>query len=102
MIRVEFMGPVWYTKALKMELSILICLVKYGQWICGTFDLHIPFSLLEVHHRMRHKAPMSCTGTCTYTCGLQIVPMAIDSIDCLVIVVGRLLGEIGCQFSTEM
>src|SRR5882724_10457849 len=28
--------------------------------------------------------------------------MGIDSIDCLVIVTGRPLGEIGCQFSTEM
>jgi len=45
---------------------------------------------------------MSCTGTCAYTCGLQIVPMAIDSIECLVIVAGRLLGDIGCQFLTEM
>jgi hypothetical protein len=57
---------------------------------CGESGL--PFTLLEVYHGVRDKAPMPSTSACSDPSGLQIVPIGIDSVDRLVIMAGGFLG----------
>jgi len=78
-----------------------ICLVKYGQWICGTFDPHIisPFwnpSPNEAQSTILSQAHVP------YTCCLQIVSNGHDSIGMFVIMAGGPLGEIMVSFNWNL
>ena len=48
----------------------------------------IPFTLLEVHHSMRNKTPMSGTGDSSDACDSQSVPIGISLVDRSVRVAG--------------
>ena len=64
-----------------------MCLIYYvSKGNTGESDI-LPFSLLEIYHRVRKKASMSSAGTCTNSGGVQIFSMAfIDIVYCPVII----------------
>lgn len=55
--------------------------------------LHPPFTLLEIHHALRDKSPMTSTGAPSDSSGIQIFAIGIPAIYCSMIAASGFLKE---------